>query len=49
MSYFPTDPDVAVIEPGNTSAALVLPGIGAVLLLFSLAIFIWIVPAIVRA
>jgi len=46
VSYFPTDPDVAVLEPGNTNSALVLPGIGAVLLLFSLAIFIWVVPAV---
>lgn len=48
VSYFPTDPDVAVLEPGNTSSALVLPGIGGVLLLFGLAVFIWVVPAIVK-
>jgi hypothetical protein len=46
VSYFPTDPDVSVIEPGNTGDALWLPGIGVVLILFSLAVFIWIVPAV---
>jgi len=46
VTYFPTDPDVAVLEPGNTSDALWLPGIGVVLLLFSAAVFIWIVPAV---
>ncbi|MGA3026648.1 MAG: DUF3592 domain-containing protein [Bryobacteraceae bacterium] len=46
VSYFPTDPDVAVLEPGNTNAALWLPGIGVVALLFGLAVFIWIVPAV---
>jgi hypothetical protein len=48
VSYFPTDPDVAVLEPGNTGAALWLPGIGVVLILFSLAVFIWVVPSIAR-
>jgi hypothetical protein len=48
VSYFPTDPDVAVLEPGNSSAALWLPGIGVVLMLFSLAVFIWVVPSIAR-
>jgi hypothetical protein len=48
VSYFPTDPDVAVLEPGNTTDALWLPGIGIVLILFSLAIFIWMVPRLAR-
>jgi hypothetical protein len=48
VSYFPTDPDVAVLEPGNTSASLWVPGIGVVLLLFSLAIFIWVVPSVAK-
>ena len=48
VSYFPTDPDVSVLEPGNISAALWLPGIGVVLILFSLAVFIWVVPAIAK-
>jgi hypothetical protein len=48
VSYFPTDPDVAVLEPGNTSAALWMPGIGVVLILFSAAVFIWMVPAMAR-
>ncbi len=48
VSYFPADPDIAVLEPGNSGASLWLPGIGAVLLLFSLATFIWVVPAVAR-
>jgi len=46
VSYFPVDPDVAALEPGNTSDAWWLPGIGVVLILFSLAVFIWVVPAV---
>lgn len=49
VSYFPVDPDIAVLEPGNTSAALWLPGIGVVLILFSLATFIWVVPGVAEA
>jgi hypothetical protein len=48
VSYLPGDPDVAVIEPGNSSAALWMPGIGVVLLLFSFAVFYWVVPATSR-
>lgn len=48
VSYFPTDPDVAVLEPGNTSAALWMPGLGVVLILFSAAVFLWIVPAVMK-
>jgi hypothetical protein len=48
VSYFLTDPDVAVLEPGNTSASLVVPGIGLAALLFSLAVFFVIVPAVAR-
>ena len=48
VSYFPTDPDVSVLEPGNTSAAYWMPGIGAVLLLFGLAIFLWVVPGVAK-
>jgi hypothetical protein len=44
--YFPADPDVAVLEPGNNSEGLWLPGIGLVALLFGLATLIWIVPAV---
>ena len=44
----PQDPDVAVLEPGNSTEALWLPGIGLVSLLFSIAAFIWIVPAIAK-
>ena len=48
VSYFPTDPDVAVLEPGNSNASLLLPGIGVVLLLASLAIFIFAVPSVAK-
>ncbi len=46
--YFPADPDVAVLEPGNNSEGLWLPGVGLVALLFGLAALIWIVPAAAR-
>jgi len=46
VSYFPTDPDIAVLEPGNTNAAYWIPGIGVVLVLFGLAVFRWVVPAV---
>jgi hypothetical protein len=49
VSYFPTDPDIAVLEPGNTGASLWMPGIGAVLLLFGLACFVWVVPAVAKS
>jgi hypothetical protein len=48
VAYYPADPDVAVLEPGNSSEALWLPGIGLAALLFSLVVFIWIVPAIAK-
>jgi hypothetical protein len=46
--YFQADPDVAVLEPGNNSEGLWLPGIGLVALLFGLATLIWIVPAVAK-
>jgi hypothetical protein len=46
VSYLPADPDISVLEPGNTGVSLILPGIGAVLILFSSAVFYWIVPAV---
>jgi len=48
VSYFPRDPDIAVLEPGNSGASLWLPGLGVVLIAFSLAIFVWMVPAVAR-
>ena len=48
VSYLPRDPDTAVIESGNSSEALWMPGIGIVLLLFSFAVFYWVVPAVSR-
>ena len=49
VAYFPTDPDVSVLEPGNGGDAFWLPGIGVVLLLFSLATFYWVVPALAKS
>jgi Protein of unknown function (DUF3592) len=48
VSYNPSDPDLAALEPGITSEAWWLPGAGASFLLFGLAVWIWIVPAIGR-
>jgi hypothetical protein len=49
VHYFPPDPDVSTAEPGNTSSAWILPGIGAAALLFGLATFKWIVPAVAKS
>jgi hypothetical protein len=49
VAYFPTDPDVAVLEPGNDSEALWLPGVGLVSFLLGVAAFIWIVPGMAKA
>jgi hypothetical protein len=49
VSYFPTDPDIAVLEPGTPTDALWLPGIGMVLILLSAAIFLFIVPALAKS
>jgi hypothetical protein len=49
VSYLPADPDISVLEPGNTGVAFVIPGIGMVLILFSLAVFYWIVPGLDKA
>jgi hypothetical protein len=46
VSYSPADPDLAVIEPGNANASLIMPGIGVVLVLMSMAVFYWVVPAL---
>lgn len=48
VSYYPADPDIAVLEPGNTGDAYVLPIIGGVLLLFGSAIFLFIVPSVMK-
>jgi hypothetical protein len=47
--YFPIDPDVAVLEPGNANDSLLLPGIGAFCLLFSLLVFFVMVPGIAKS
>lgn len=49
VHYFSTDPDVSTVEPGNTSSALIFPGIGVAALLFGLATFKWIVPAVAKS
>ena len=48
VHYYPADPDVAVLEPGNNSEGLWLPGVGLVALLLGLATLIWIVPAVAK-
>ena len=48
VAYFPTDPDIAVLEPGNDSEALWLPGVALVAFLLGVASFIWIVPGVAR-
>jgi hypothetical protein len=49
VHYLPADPDVSSVEPGNTSSAFILPGIGIAALLFGLATFKWIVPAMAKS
>jgi hypothetical protein len=46
VAYFPSDPDISALEPGNSREDFILPGIGIVLLLFSASIFIWGVPSL---
>ena len=48
VAYSPADPDIAVLEPGNDSEALWLPGVGLFALLFGIAAFVWIVPGVTR-
>jgi hypothetical protein len=46
VAYCPSDPDLAVLEPGIDSEAYWLPGAGLVILIFGLAFLIWGVPAL---
>lgn len=46
VAYCPSDPDLAVLEPGIDSEAYWLPGAGLVVLLFGLAVLVWGVPAL---
>jgi hypothetical protein len=48
VRYSPTDPDVSALEAGNAPLAWLIPGIGAVLLLFGMAVFRWVVPGMMR-
>jgi hypothetical protein len=49
VSYYPGDPNLAVIETGITSEAYWLPGAGAAFFLFGLATAIFGVPAMARS
>ena len=46
VAYSRADPDVAVLEPGIARSAYVLPGAGAAVFLFGLAVLIFGVPAL---
>jgi len=46
VSYKPSNPDVAVLEPGVSPDALYLPGAGLAFLLFGLAVFLFAIPAL---
>ncbi len=48
VSYSPSDPDVAVLEPGNSPDNFWLPGIGVVALSFSALVFLLILPSMAR-
>ena len=48
VSYSPSDPDVAVLEPGNSKDSFIIPGIGIVALLFGAAVLVFIVPSVLR-
>jgi len=41
VSYCPTDPDLAALEPGINSESYFLPGAGLAFLLFGTAVMIW--------
>jgi hypothetical protein len=46
VRYNPSDPDVAVLEPGINNEAFYLPGAGLAFLLFGLAVFVFAIPAL---
>jgi hypothetical protein len=48
VSYDPCALGIAALRPGFHSDALWLPGIGLAALLFGIAAFVWIVPAVAR-
>lgn len=46
VHYKPSNPDVAVLEPGMSTESLYLPGAGLAFLLFGLAVFFFGIPAL---
>ncbi len=46
VTYCPTDPDLAALEPGITQEAFYLPGAGAAFFLFGLAAYFFGIPAL---
>ena len=48
VAYSPVNPNVAALEPGVQGTTYVLAGVGVALLLFSTAVFIWVVPGVMR-
>lgn len=44
VAFYPTDPDVAVVETGIDNQAYALPGFAAGGILFGIAVLIWMVP-----
>jgi hypothetical protein len=48
VRYLPSDPDIAVLEPGNGSEAWWLPGAALVSLLFGMAVLVFVVPSIAK-
>ena len=49
VSYSPDNPDLSVLETGVGSEAYWMPGIGAGILLFVLAICVWVIPSVARS
>jgi hypothetical protein len=48
VSYSPDNPNLGVLEPGIDSEAYIVPGIGVAVLLFVLAICVFMIPSMLR-
>jgi hypothetical protein len=48
VHYYAADPDVAVLEPGNDSEGLWLPGVALAALFFGLSVLIFLVPSLAK-